>query len=173
MKKPSIEQAIAPLSCRGMAVHLYTAMRVTSDIDGEFRERVLLPNDLMIDVTLENGEQQVLYFDTNYNSTFALMHEDYEQDALQVDLGLTYVRLYVISPVDLAVSKLARFAENDQEDIAALVQLGLVSSEEIRQRATHALTAYIGNMSTLEFNLKEAVALAYHIETGDSPPSFK
>lgn len=65
-----------------MAVHLYTAMRVTSDIDGKFRERGLLPNDLMIDVTLENGEQQVLYFDTNYNSTFALMHEDYEQDAL-------------------------------------------------------------------------------------------
>lgn len=92
---------------------------------------------------------------------------------MQVDLGLTYVRLYVISPVDLAVSKLARFAENDQEDIAALVQLGLVSSEKIRQHATHALTAYIGNMSTLEFNLKEAVAPAYHIETGDSPPSFK
>lgn len=64
----------------GMAVHLYTANRVTTDVDAEFGGRVHLPKDLMVEVTLEDGTQQIVYLDTNYNSTFALMHEDYLND---------------------------------------------------------------------------------------------
>lgn len=44
----------------GMAVHLYTANRVTADVDAEFGERVYLPNDLMVEVTLEDGTQQLV-----------------------------------------------------------------------------------------------------------------
>ena len=32
----------------GMAVHLYTAGRVTTDVDAEFGARLLLPNDLAV-----------------------------------------------------------------------------------------------------------------------------
>lgn len=59
----------------GMAVHLYTGHRVTTDVDAEFGSRVLLPNDLMVEITLEDGTPQVIYLDSNYNPTFALMHE--------------------------------------------------------------------------------------------------
>ena len=52
----------------GIAVHLYTANRVTTDVDAEFGRRVLLPNDLTVDVTLEDGTPQVIYLDTNYNA---------------------------------------------------------------------------------------------------------
>jgi hypothetical protein len=128
----------------GMAVHLYTASRVTTDVDAEFGGRVFLPNDLMVEVTLEDGTQQVIYLDTNYNSSFALMHEDYLDDAIPVDLGVhQLLRVHVLSPVDLAVSKIARFADNDKEDIAALVRLGLTSADAIEQRATSALAGYI------------------------------
>ncbi len=53
----------------GMAVHLYTAKRVTCDVDAEFGARILLPNDLMVEVQLEDGSSQVIYFDTNYQPT--------------------------------------------------------------------------------------------------------
>jgi len=86
-----------------MAVHLYTANRVTTDVDAEFGGRVLLPNDLMVEVTLEDGTPQVVYLDTNYNSTFALLHEDYLDDAVPVDLGVEQIRVHVLSPVDLEV----------------------------------------------------------------------
>jgi hypothetical protein len=79
-----------------MAVHLYTASRVTTDVDAEFGGRVHIPNDLMVEVTLENGVQQVIYLDTNYNSTFALMHEDYQADSIPVDLGLEHIRVHVL-----------------------------------------------------------------------------
>lgn len=148
----------------GMAVHLYTANRVTTDVDAEFGGRVHLPNDLLVEVTLEDGAQQVLYFDANYNSSFALMHEDYLDAAIPVDLGLDRIRVHVLSPVDLAVSKIARFTDNDKEDIAALVRLGLTSADEIERRATDALAAYVGRLSMLKQNLRDAVALARRLE---------
>jgi len=56
----------------GMEVHLYTATRVTTDVNAEFGSSVFIPNDLIVDVTLENGMRESVYFDTNYNSAFAL-----------------------------------------------------------------------------------------------------
>lgn len=152
----------------GMAVHLYTADRVTTDVDAEFGGRVHLPNDLMVEVMLEDGTPQVVYLDTNYNSSFALMHEDYLDDAIPVDLGVDQIRVHVLSPVDLAVSKIARFADNDKEDIAALVRLGLTSADAIEQRATSALAGYIGGQAMLKLNLRDAVALARREEGGRS-----
>lgn len=148
----------------GMAVHLYTASRVTTDVDAEFGGRVYLPNDLMVEVTLEDGTQQVVYLDTNYNSTFALIHEDYLDDSIPVDLGMDQIRVHVLSPVDLAVSKIARFADNDKDDIAALVRLGLTSADEIEHRATSALAGYVGGQAMLKLNLRDAVALAREVE---------
>jgi hypothetical protein len=150
----------------GMAVHLYTANRVTTDVDAEFGARVFLPNDLMVEVTLEDGSRQLIYLDTTYNSTFALMHEDYLDDAIPVDLGVKPFRVHVLSPVDLAVSKIARFADNDKEDIAALVRLGLTTADAIEQRAASALAGYVGGQAMLRLNLQDAVALARRAEAG-------
>lgn len=148
----------------GMAVHLYTASRVTTDVDAEFGSRVFLPSDLVVDVRLEDGTRELLYFDTNYNATFALMHEDYLDDAIALDMGVPQIRLYVLSPLDLAVSKIARFADNDKEDIAGLVRLGLTTANEIEQRATQAMAGYVGGLPMLRLNLRDAVALARQAE---------
>lgn len=154
----------------GMAVHLYTASRVTTDVDAEFGSRVFIPNDLIVDVTLEDGTRESVYFDTNYNSSFALMHEDYLSDAIPLDLGMAQIRLYILCPVDLAVSKIARFADNDKEDIADLVRLGLTTADEIEQRATSALGGYVGGLAMLRLNLRDAVAIARQVEAGKRQP---
>lgn len=155
----------------GMAVHLYTANRVTTDVDAEFSGRIFLPNDLMVEITLEDGSPQVVYLDTNYNSTFALMHEDYIEDSIPVELGVDRIQLNVLSPVDLAVSKIARFAENDREDIAALVRLGLTTADEIETRAMEALAGFVGGQAMLQCNLRDAVELARKTEP-DSTHDF-
>lgn len=120
----------------------------------------MIPNDLIVEITQPDGSPQVLYLDTNYNSTFALLHEDYRDDAIPVDLGLTFLQVYALSPVDLAVSKIARLADNDREDLCSLVKLGLVTPEEIEQRANEAMVSYVGGLSMLQLNVKDAVALA-------------
>ena len=144
----------------GMAVHLYTANRVTTDVDAEFAGRVVLPQDLLVDVKLEDGTREVIYLDTNYNPTFALMHEDYQEDSIPVDLGLEQIQVRVLSPTDLAVSKIARLAENDREDIRTLVAFGLTSADELEKRATSAIAGYVGGIEMLRANLRDAIAIA-------------
>lgn len=157
----SLRKPLVVYLAGGMAVHLYTSSRVTTDVDAEFGGRVILPNDLMVDVTLENGVKKVIYFDTNYNSSFALLHENYLDDSIPVpELEFEHIRVHVLSPVDLAVSKIARFADNDKEDIRELVRLGLTDAIEIEKRANLALDGYIGNIPMLRLNIRDAVALA-------------
>jgi hypothetical protein len=83
----SLRRPLKVFLAGGMAVHLYTANRVTTDVDAEFGSRVFIPNDLIVDVALEDGTHESVYFDTNYNSSFALLHEDYLDDAIPLDLG--------------------------------------------------------------------------------------
>ncbi len=160
----SLSKPLTVYLAGGMAVHLYTANRVTTDVDAEFSGRVIIPNDLMVEITLEDGSPQLIYLDTNYNSTFALMHEDYQDDAIPVDLGLEHIQVRVLSPVDLAVSKIARLADNDREDIQALVRLGLTTANEIERRANSALVGYIGGQALLQVNLQDALAIARNAE---------
>jgi hypothetical protein len=74
------------------------------------------------------------------------MHEDYQADSRPVYLGLGSIRVNVLSPVDLAVSKIARLADNDREDIRELVILGLTDAGAIEARATEALGGYVGGI---------------------------
>jgi hypothetical protein len=120
---------------------------------------------------MEDGTEQVVYFDTNYNSAFALLHKDFLEDSILVDLGVNQIRVHVLSSVDLAVSKIARLASNDKEDIAALVRLRLRIADEIEQRATSALAGYIGGQSMLLLHLREAVTLARQVEDEDNEPA--
>jgi len=160
----SLRSPVKVFLAGGMAVHLYAASRVTTDVDAEFGSRIFIPSDLIVDVTLEDGTHESLYFDTNYSSSFALMHEDYLDDAIPLDLGVEQIKLHVLSPLDLAVSKIARFSDNDKEDIAELVRVGLTTADEIEQRATSALAGYVGGQGMLLLNLRDAVAIARQVE---------
>lgn len=156
----SLRNPLSVYLAGGMAVHLYTARRVTDDVDAEFGGRIAIPGDLVVEVMLEDGRSQGIYIDTNYNSTFALLHEDYQTDALPVDLGVGHMHVRVLSPVDLAVSKIARLADNDREDIRELVCLGLTTPEAIEERANSALGGFVGGEAMLRMNIRDAVAIA-------------
>jgi hypothetical protein len=75
----------------GMALHLYTAHRVTTDVDAEFSKKIILPQNLLV----ETDDGNMLYLDTNYNSSFALMHEDYLSDAIRAPMGTELIEVFV------------------------------------------------------------------------------
>ena len=151
----------------GMAVHLYTGERVTTDVDAEFTGRLAIPQDLVIDIRHDDGSTRALYFDVNHNPMFALMHERYQDDSIALDIGTSDLQLRVLSPLDLAVSKLARFAANDREDIQALAAKGLFTSIEFRLRAEEALTRFVGGQSMVRLNIEDACQAVVCIENGD------
>ncbi|WP_051246921.1 DUF6036 family nucleotidyltransferase [Thermomonas fusca] len=136
----------------GSALHLYTGSRVTRDVDAAFSHRIALPDDLEVSYPAEDGNAALLYFDRNYNDTLGLLHEDAYDNAIPialhgVDRAVLDVRL--LSPLDLAVSKLGRFSSQDREDIRTLARAGLINADALRQRAEEALGAYIGNLDRL------------------------
>ncbi len=152
----------------GAAAHFYTAGRMTDDVDATFSHRMLLPENLEIAYRDPDGKARLLYFDRQYNDTFGLMHENAYDDSIplnlkEVDSSVVEVRL--LSPVDLAVAKLARFADYDQEDIKALAAIGLLEPDELRKRAEEALSHYIGNPGPVETSL----ALACKIIAANKP----
>ena len=137
----------------GAALHFHTGTRVSRDIDAAFSHRIALPDNLEVAYRDADGAARLLYFDHNYNDSLALMHEDAYDDSQPlalpgVDPGVLDVRL--LSPLDLAVSKLGRFAGHDRDDIAALARHGLIEAVSLRQRAQAALTAYVGDTARVQ-----------------------
>lgn len=144
----------------GVAIHFYTASRVSGDIDAHFSRHLEIPKDLYIEVKSDKGIPQLLHFDRNYNSTFALMHEDYEIDSVEVPFGFPNMHVRVLAPVDLAVSKIARFLDHDKSDIQALVAHGLTTAAAIERRADEAVGGFVGDKTMLMINIREAVDMA-------------
>lgn len=155
-KRTGLSEPIKMYIAGGMATHLYTAARVTTDVDAEFSKRILLPSDLVV----ETKDGNLLYLDPTYNSTFALMHENYLEDAVPVPIGTDLVHVYVLSPVDLIISKIARFSGPDAEDIAGIISRFHIPAKEIEKRAEEALAGYVGNADYLRMNLREVLKIA-------------
>jgi hypothetical protein len=159
---PPASRPIRMIVAGGAAMHLYTGARTSQDLDASFSHRLLLPKDLQAAYRGANGSPQTLYFDYQYNDAMGLQHEDAHQDSVSleldgVDSSLLDVRL--LTPVDLAISKLARFAEVDREDIRQLARDGLIDAASIRSRAEEALAGYIGNLRHIQGSIKAACSI--------------
>jgi hypothetical protein len=74
-----------------------------------------------------------------------------------VDARRLEVRL--LAPLDLAVSKLSGFSEQDQADIRALARAGLVDAPKLRRRADEALPGYVGKLDRIKTSIKLASQL--------------
>jgi hypothetical protein len=147
----------------GAAMHLLTGERVSEDIDAVFSRRVALPDNLEVAYRDADGAARLLYFDRQYNDTLGLMHEDAHEDSVPlvldgVDPGVIDVRL--LSPLDLAVSKIGRLADQDRDDIALLVRRNLVRSAKLRRRAEEAAAGYVGDLERLQNSIDIAVRIA-------------
>ena len=144
----------------GAAVHLYTNSRSSHDVDVEFSRYLpaFREEDVVVSFVDENGRPQQLTFDENFSSTLGMLHENYQEDAVPffTEPGQS-LWVYLVSPLDLAVSKLGRLAGHDLEDIKALAGMGLISAEGVRERAEFALAAYVGNTDRAKTNIDIAV----------------
>lgn len=144
----------------GAALHFYTGERVSADIDAVFSRRIALPSSLDVAYRDVDGGARLLYFDRQYNDTLGLVHEDAQQDSLPLtldalDAGVLDVRL--LTPVDLAVSKLGRFSSQDLADIESLARRGLITAAALEARALEALSGYVGDTQRLRGNIEAAV----------------
>ncbi len=143
----------------GAALYLRTGSRVSIGIDGVFSRRVVIDDDLEASYRDKDGRARVLYLDRNYNDTLGLLHENAHEDAERVDLpgnDGSVVEVRALTPLDLAVSKLARFSDQDREDIEVLAREKLVDAKSLRKRAEEALSGYVGDLKSIRTSLELA-----------------
>ena len=143
----------------GAAMHFYTGERVSEDIDASFSRRLALPEDLEVAYRDADGAARLLYFDRQYNDSMGLLHEDAYDDSMPLSLdGIdsSIVEVRLLSPTDLAVSKIGRLEDQDRHDIAALARHGLINAEMVRRRAEQAMSGYIGDLERLRNSIEIA-----------------
>lgn len=146
----------------GAAAFFHTGIRVSRDIDASLSLRVHLPESLVETYTDIDGKPAAVYFDANCNDTLGPLHENAFGDAQPLPMpGLDRAKLDVrlLTPVDLAITKLGRFAEHDREDIEALARAGLLDADAFERRAKEALDYYVGHPPAPRANLREAVKI--------------
>lgn len=146
----------------GAALHLLTGARVSEDVDAVFSKRVLFNEDIEVSYRDPDGRARLLYLDRNYNVTLGLLHEDAHDDARSIDIpGIDkkLIDVRVLAPIDLAVSKLSRFTDQDREDILLLAGEGLIASASLRKRAEQALGGYVGDLTSVRNSIAIACRL--------------
>ena len=131
---------------------------------------VTQPEVLVIDDDLEalyrdaDGRVRVLYLDRGYNDTHndthndtqGLLHEDAHEDAERVEFpgnDGNVIEVRVLAPLDLAVSKLARFRSQDREDIELLALEKVVDAKSLGKRAEEALGGYVGDLASIRTSI--------------------
>ncbi len=151
----------------GAALHFYTGERVSQDIDAAFSRRVALPDNLDVAYRGADGSAQLLYLDRQYTDTLALLHENAYRDSEPlplpgIDAGTLDVRL--LTPLDLAVSKIGRLSGQDREDIASLARNGFLRTRALRTRAEAALADFVGDLVRLRGNIESACQIVKDAE---------
>jgi len=166
----ALPKRVLPISmyvAGGAALHFYTGERTSRDIDASFSHRIILPEDLEVSFRDADGAARLLYFDRQYNDTFALMHEDARDDSVSLNLAgidpaVLDVRL--LSTTDLAVSKISRLSSQDREDIQSLARHKLIRSARLRERAEEAVGGYVGNLETIRKSIDIACRIVEDVE---------
>lgn len=162
----------------GCAVHLLTHARGSADIDAEIEAaRVLRKNEIMAVYTPPEGYEDSdgrdlqAYLDQNYTNALGPLHEDYRERAIPMEGfdGEQPLHIFVAAGVDLAISKLGRFTENDQSDIEQLIECGRVDVGQFVTLATEAIDYAVGNRSAM-LGCLQMVTAKYLEEGRDATP---
>jgi hypothetical protein len=139
---------------------------MSDDADIAWSHRVPIPPDMglfSVEDPDEPGEVIIVTIDRGFTDTLGSFHPDWKKDSTEV-AQVGDIVIHVISPLDLAVSKLARFVERDRDDIRSLAEAGLIKADAVAARAADALEYYIGDTTFIRHNVRDAVAEIRTIE---------
>lgn len=164
-----LQEPIIAYIAGGVAVNYYTGMRMSDDTDIAWSHRVLIPQDLKTFVSEDlDGSPILVSMDANFSDVLGLFHPDWKADAREVAKSKNMI-VKIISPVDLIVSKIGRFIEQDRDDICDLARSEQISKEEVRARAEEALDCCVGDIAVLKQRIELAMDIIDECQNrGDS-----
>ena len=154
----------------GFAVYFYTQHRRSLDVDIKWSHKIPIPPDMRVFEIggVGGGLPDVVVMDGSFADVLGSHPPDWEKRSQEI-YRFDNIVLHVIDPVDLAVSKVARFSERDRSDIRELAEHGLIDPDVFAARAEEALSYYVGDLTFVRHNLadaKEMVTVARNLPAG-------
>src|SRR3972149_8672446 len=143
---PAFAGAAAPLHCVGAFVVavLYALPRPTNDLDIITVEPFALINPLLKLAGSESALAKKHGVHIDAQARVATMPCNYTDRLTEMYPGaLTKIRLLAPDPHDLALSKLARNADRDIEDVKMLARSGALNPDTLRERYADELRPYL------------------------------
>ncbi len=139
----NIPQPVKAYLTGGSAVHFYSNTRISDDVDLILSHTVNIPEDLTV-VWLDDDENinQVAY-DYTYNPTLGLMHEDFEDRAKLLKSIDAKFEIYLLSPIDLIITKISRYASNDEKDIQNIIKHCEIDKDELYNLAKDTINVSV------------------------------
>lgn len=139
--------------CGGKAA-MYHGMsyRFSLDLDVFFDVTIGFP-EIVGEYRTDQGKVAVR-MDRNFNSFFIPLHADFEERAVPF-LETENMQFFILGVPDLIITKLARFSENDRQDVVALMEIEPIAPERLRMLTEEALQYYVGNPERVRYHLDQ------------------
>ncbi len=144
--------------CGGIAAMYWgVSSRMSLDLDMFMSHTIHIPPEVAAFYEDKNGDRVAVMFDQTFRPEFTLLHEDYDQRA-QILAESETVRVFVLSPEDLVLTKLSRYSQRDRSDIQELISADIVCDADLVYRlGMEAInTSYIGDPVNVTYALREA-----------------
>ncbi|MBU3005938.1 DUF6036 family nucleotidyltransferase [Paraglaciecola arctica] len=146
----------------GCAIHLFTNVRGSDDVDIEISSAkkldthslILEVDDVYYTDPLEGDK--VLSLDDTFNVGLPTLHPDYKERVIPLSTGNTVLHVYLVSAIDIAISKLERCQADDVTDIVALYKKGYFTLDEFEELAIEA-SGYSINPEKLRLNISHVI----------------
>lgn len=155
----------------GIAVNYHTGYRMSDDVDIKWSHRVAIPPDMQV-FDVENaddpGNPIIMTMDGGFSDVLGSFPPEWEENCTEVAV-VGGIAIMVMDPVDLAVSKVARFQDRDRDDIRELAAQGLINPEKFKSRVDEALEFFIGDTTFIIHNAEDALAIIQE-EINDCQP---
>ena len=127
----NVQEPVKAYLTGGSAVHFYSGSRVSDDVDLILLHTVNIPEDLTVVWLDEDDNINQVAYDYTYNSTLGLMHEDFEDRAKLLKSIDNKFEIYLLSPIDLIITKISRYALNDEDDIKKIIDQCSIDKDEL------------------------------------------
>lgn len=147
----------------GCAVHMYTNARGSNDLDIEVEAAEMLDVHSLV-VELETvyftdpveGDMQLDLDDTFQIGITPVVSPDYKERAIPLNEGEQKLHIYLVSPLDIAISKLSRCATDDIKDIVEIYKKGHFTLDEFKEAAQEAHD-YTATPGSLQLNIDHVI----------------
>lgn len=137
----------------GMSLGGIDGVRNTKDLDCFFEDNVLLSEELYE----ETDEGEIITLD-RMSRDLNFLHPDFPERAREIMSGrFLNIRLMVMGYYDMALMKIGRFHQRDQEDLKVLFKERRLDPDYLKKLFLEAREYYVGNISSLDTSFKLAM----------------